>query len=191
MKIPRHLFSILGLCVVLPFLPFSSSLAQDTPQEVEVYFSPEDQLADRLISLIAKEEKSIQIAVYCFTHQGIMNALTEAKKRGVDVEVIVDPYSMRNRPAIGKLAKAGISIWIWEGRNRGERRALMHNKFALFGDGTLWSGSFNFTYDANKMHAENALVLKNSVVQERFRKKFEEIKLSGSIPFSEYLKKNK
>src|SRR6185295_6338320 len=79
-----------------------------------VYFSPEDQLDKRLIEQIEKETKSIHICIYTFTHRHIANALAEAKKRGVEVEVIVDRFSVKFKSSLEKLVEAGIPVFVWD-----------------------------------------------------------------------------
>jgi hypothetical protein len=58
----------------------------------QVLFSPDDKIADELISLIGMEKRSIKAAVYCLMHRGIANALIDAHERGVNVEVISFPF---------------------------------------------------------------------------------------------------
>src|SRR4051812_43534824 len=79
-----------------------------------VYFSPEDHLDKRLIEQIDKENKSIHVCIYTFTHRAIADALVEAKKRGVEVEVIVDRFSVKIKAPLQRLVDAGIPVFVWE-----------------------------------------------------------------------------
>lgn len=159
----------------------------------EAYFSPRDHLAERLIQLIDKEQKSVQVAIYCLTHTGIANALIRAKERGVRVEVVVDPYSIKVRSPLKKLVAAEVPLYVWEpkrllsmGRSA-ERRPLMHDKFCLLGDHTVWTGSFNFTYDANLSHQENVLIVEDLDIAKKFREEFTTIKQLGCQSYAEYV----
>jgi phosphatidylserine/phosphatidylglycerophosphate/cardiolipin synthase-like enzyme len=155
-----------------------------------VYFSPEDCLEKRLIQLIDEENKSIHLAIYCMTHREIGEALIRAKKRGVDVQVIVDKYSVKMRAPLAKMVDGGISICVWDSKNasgKKNERALMHNKFCVFGDESVWTGSFNFTYSASRLHQENAVVLRNREMASEFKKQFNNIKMRGCLPFSSYI----
>lgn len=156
--------------------------------ECQVYFSPEDSVAERLITMIKKEDKSIKIAMFCLTHQEIIKSLIQAKKRGVDVEVIVDPFSMKRRAKIASLVKAKIPVFIWEPKqeeNNG-KKPLMHHKFCVFGKNAVWTGSFNFTYDAATANQENAIVLHDEELASRFEEKFQALKKKGAISYNEY-----
>lgn len=153
-----------------------------------VYFSPEDQLDKRLIEQIEKETKSIQICVYTFTHRHIASALVEAKKRGVEVEVIVDRFAVKFKSALEKLVEAGIPVFVWDPQRHKKKvahRALMHNKFCVFSD-KVWTGSFNFTYEASNSHQENALVLQDEAIVSAYKGQFHTIKLRCCTPLTSY-----
>jgi len=177
-------------------LSFAPSLLQGAA--AQVYFSPQDKISERLIELIEKEKKQILIAVYCFTHRGIADALIQAKRRGVVVDVIVDPFTLKSRMACAKLKQASVGISVWdaglmvpatngkEARKRA-RRPLMHDKFCVFGDNLVWTGSFNFTYDATDFHRENVVVIEDREVAGRYVQQFYDIKRQAGRSYEEYL----
>lgn len=168
----------------------SSLSAATQTQHATVYFSPDDQLEKRLISMIEKEQKSIHVAIYCMTHRGIAGALIDAKKRGVFVEVIVDRFSVKVKAPLQKLADAGILVSVWDpdpGRRKAAHRPLMHNKFCVFGDETVWTGSFNFTYEASRMHQENVVVLKDPALAAAYKSQFINIKMRSCVPLGSYV----
>ncbi len=162
----------------------------------EVYFSPQDKLADQLISLLNKEKKSVRIAVYCLMHRGIADALIRAKKRGVDVEVIVDPFSVKSRSPVHKLNEEGIALYVWnpddtyhytKGKKIKNRKPLMHDKFCVLGNEMVWTGSFNFTRDASQSHQENAVLLESESIAMRYLEEFDEIR-EECVSYNCYLK---
>lgn len=167
-------------------LCFSTLSAEKMAGEYQVYFSPDDHVASRLVELIDKEEKSIRAAVYCLYHRGVAQALIDAKKRGVDVEVIVDPFSTKSRSPIHRMAKAGVPVYVWYPLNGQKKRPLMHDKFCVFGGHTVWTGSFNFTFEADRANQENAIVLKGDRVAYRYAKQYETIKRSGCLTYARY-----
>lgn len=153
-----------------------------------VYFSPQDRLDRELIALIEREQESIQIAVYCFTHREIAAALQQAKKRGVVVELVVDPFSLKARSPLALLAAEGVDLFVWEyptGKAR-ERKPLMHDKFCVFGQGIVWTGSFNFTREGALKNRENAVVLQDESVCKRYREEFAKIRDFHSVKFPVY-----
>ncbi|MCI0381612.1 MAG: phospholipase D-like domain-containing protein [Chlamydiae bacterium] len=150
--------------------------------ELEVYFSPEDHLAKKLVQLIEKEDKAIQVAIYCITHQEIIKALIHAKERGAQVEVIVDSFSFKNDFVMNQFVKAKIPIFVWNPPvietkpGKFPQTPLMHDKFCIFGGKVVWTGSFNFTYRADQHNQENAIVLGDEGVAKKYLQKFLKMK---------------
>jgi|GEM_PF-5211660 len=155
-------------------------------QNSEVFFSSEVQLDKEFIRLIDQEKKSIEFAVFHFSHYPIADALLRAYRRGVEITLVVDTCSMKKRSALQKLIKAGIPVQVWhppEGdKKRG--RILMHHKFCLFGEERVWSGSCNFTRALGSSHRENALLVSDRDIVESYKKEFKNLLASSiSIPF--------
>jgi phosphatidylserine/phosphatidylglycerophosphate/cardiolipin synthase-like enzyme len=171
----------------LCFAPLFSAVQTE---HAVAYFSPEDQLEKRLIGMINKERKSVQVAIYSLTHRGIGKALIEAKKRGVFVEVVIDRASIKIRSPIQKMVEAGIPVYVWEPERDHQpksHRSLMHNKFCVFGDETVWTGSFNFTYEASRAHQENAVVLRDSALAAAYKGQFHQMKHKSCVPYTSYI----
>lgn len=163
--------------------------AKESTLPCQVYFSPQDQLDERLIALIEKEKVSIQAAIYCLMHRKIAQALTKAKDRGVLVEVVVDSFSVKAASPISSMAEKGVSIYVWNKlrpQKKSKKKSLMHDKFCVFGNHTVWTGSFNFTRDASFSNCENAVVLSDQNIAELYKVEFEKIKSQGSIPYKEF-----
>lgn len=175
--------------LIFSWLLITSSFAA-TGKFGSVYFSPDDQVEKRLMGMIDNEKKSIRVAIYTFTHRGIADSLIEAKKRGVNVEVIVDRFSVKIRSPLIKLVEAGIPVYVWDpdsARRKKAHRPLMHNKYCVFGDDVVWTGSFNFTYEASRMHQENVVVFQDPVLASAYKEQFTNIKLRSCIPLGSYV----
>jgi mitochondrial cardiolipin hydrolase len=162
--------------------------------DYEIYFSPQDHVADHLIALINKEKKSIKAAVFCMMHHGIAKALIEAHNRGVPVEIIVDPFSVKPNSPVKKMAAANLPVHVWyppSERGKQNRKPLMHDKFCVFGNKRVWTGSFNFTFQATARNRENVIVLENENIARIYLEEFERVKEAGCIPYSTYLEERK
>lgn len=191
--IPIFFFSFWFL--PLEGMPFGAKEAPHPFSASKIYFSPEDKLSEHLIALIDKEDKSIQAAVYCLTHRKIANALIQAKKRGVHVELIVDPFSVKLRTPVHRMSQQGIEIFVWDpeellvGRSGQASigKPIMHDKFCILGHKIVWTGSFNFTNQADEYNQENAIVLEDVEAAKRFSEEFNKIKKRGCIPYGKYL----
>ncbi|MBS0628921.1 MAG: DUF1669 domain-containing protein [Verrucomicrobia bacterium] len=175
---------------IFTFILLFPLLALAEQADCKIYFSPKDQLADRLIELIQNEEKSIKVAIYSMTHLGIAKALVEAKARGVAIEVLIDPTSVKNKSSVHRLVEAKVPLFVWDLGMRmtgGKRRGLMHDKFCIFGDHTVWTGSFNFTQDAHLKHQENAVAMGSREIAQKYLTQFVQMKLYESRPYHEFL----
>lgn len=151
----------------------------------EAYFSPDDDLQQKLIHLIENEKKGIYLAVFSFTDKPIADALLRAKKRGVEVEIVVDPGFLHDRyTKVDMLRAKGVPIFVYDPKksrnNRSTLSNIMHNKYAIFLDNIdgpkVWTGSFNFTKSARLSNQENVVVLNHPRIVNRYLDKFHELK---------------
>lgn len=162
------LFATLSLCCIL------GSAAGG----VQAFFSATDRLDQKLIAQIDREKRSIRIAVYCFSHQQIADALIRAKRRSVAVQVVVDASCTKMHSMCHRLQQEGIALFVWSppthgSQSQGKYKALMHNKFCIFGQRAVWTGSFNFTRAASELHRENAVLIDEKEVVRGFERQFE------------------
>jgi len=157
----------------------------------QVLFAPSEKIFKRLIELIKKEKKGIKLAAYLLTDYQISKALIRAEKRGVNVEIILDPKSInrRNSAVIKPLVKSGVMIYVYRPPVKKKMPAkgpltmsqIMHHKFIVFTDNEggkplVWTGSLNFTYSAHKSNKENVVVLDDPYVVRMFTKEFNDLK---------------
>ena len=122
---------------------------------IAVFFSPEGGAADAVLYLLDRARRSIRIQSFMFTHKKIGNALIEAHRRGVEVELIMDRQNSRIKSSVRpSLRRAGITVYT---APEGMR---MHNKVILIDDSLVITGSFNLTWSADRKNVENLLILR-------------------------------
>ena len=192
-------FLLMHLFILFCFFSVSFGFSQEKEPIVnyQILFSPEDHIAEELIALIKKEQTSIKSAIYCLLHRDILKALIEAHKRGVKVEIIIDSYSMKSRFASKKMQEANIPVFVWNptlpivkvknDRKIKKSRSLMHDKFCIFGNNRVWTGSFNFTFAGSNANRENVIILENKEIASRYLEEFERLKKEGCSSINEYL----
>lgn len=163
----------------LAWVLVSITFAATASVQPEVLFSPDDRPAQRLVTLLDQAKTKIHAAVYMITEDNITQALIEAHRRGVDVQVVVDQLSMDGQNSKGaELQQAGVPLYVFKpkaAKKRKKSSALMHHKFALIDDRT-WTGSFNWTHSANTINQENAIILSDPTVAARFAYQFGKLK---------------
>jgi len=121
-----------------------------------------------LIEKINNAKSSIDVAVYQFDLESVVQALINAKNRGVDVRVVYD-NDYADPAKISELENAGIKAI------PDDRSAFMHNKFFVFDDQCLWTGSFNITENAAYKNDENALYFCSDDAAENYTTEFSEM----------------
>ena len=142
--------------------------------QVEVAFTPGDDIAGLIAQHIAKSRKSVQVQAYLFTDRKLVAALLAARKRGVEVEIVGDAAQQEagGFPGLATLERAGARVYL------DRAHAASHNKIVIV-DGasafaTVITGSYNFTQAAQSKNAENVVVISGSrSVTDRFVSNFE------------------
>jgi phosphatidylserine/phosphatidylglycerophosphate/cardiolipin synthase-like enzyme len=152
------------LCLIL-FLPLRSLACP-----VEVAFSPDRGATELVVKTIGEAKQSIRVAAYSFTSKPIAEALLDAHKRGIDVEVVVDKSNVTARyTAALYLANQGVPVRV------DYRYAIMHDKFITVDGVTVEEGSFNYTAAAENRNAENVVVLHNPGVAAQYAHEWERL----------------
>lgn len=145
---------------VLKFAGTPSTHLLDPGATFEVGFSPKRNALEVVMSFILEAQKELFIAAYSFTSKEIAFALVEAKKRGVDVRIVVDKEQNNDEQggykAVDFVSAQGIPL------HRNENYAAMHHKFMVADSKNIQLGSFNYTASAAIRNAETALVIRNS-----------------------------
>ncbi len=139
-------------------------------ESIEIYFSPEDDFAQRLITLIEGARERIDFLAFAFTSQEIADALLAKKAQGLPVHGVIDEKqnSYQKSSQYEWLKKGGIEVYL------DANSFTMHNKVMIIDD-TVVTGSYNFTQKANDTNNENSIVVHNALLAERYRKEFEKI----------------
>jgi phosphatidylserine/phosphatidylglycerophosphate/cardiolipin synthase-like enzyme len=137
---------------------------------VELAFSPDRGATELVVHTIESAKSTVRVAAYSFTSKPIATALLDAKRRGVDAEVVVDKSNATARytPATF-LANQGVPVRV------GYRYAIMHDKFMVVDGATVETGSFNFTAAAEAKNAENVLVLHDPAVAQRYGQEWDRL----------------
>ncbi len=123
-------------------------------------FTPGDDCEGLIVELIGQARRTIHMQAYSFTDRAIAAALVDARARGRKVVVLLDKSQRRERYSVAaKLTAAGVTVLF------DDQPAIAHNKTIIIDPGSdhpaLETGSFNFTYSAERRNAENALIIRD------------------------------
>lgn len=140
--------------------------------KTEVYFSPNGGIGSHIIKAINDSKVSIDLAIFDITSQDIRSSLENAKKRGVKIRIIADSRQAKGaHSVIEHLMGEGFDVKI----RHGEGRGIMHNKFAIIDSKLLITGSYNWTYSAERFNYENAIFIIDPNVIKEYQREFNKI----------------
>lgn len=131
---------------------------------VLVCFTPPNKCGNFIVEQIKEAKQSIYIQAYGFTSKKIIDALIEARNRGVEIEIILDRSNFhKKKQNVIKLLESN-QIKIHQDKVAG----IAHNKVMIIDNTVVITGSFNFTDNADKRNAENIIVLHDSNVAKQY-----------------------
>ncbi len=132
-------------------------------------------IPEALIQRINDAQQTIHIASFEFNLTPVAEALIAAHQRGVEVEWVTDDeYGIYadeedDHGQFQMLERAGIEV------RSDDRVALMHNKFWIFDDQTVWTGSTNITVNGNFRNNNNVLIIESPAVAAIYEREFAEM----------------
>ena len=141
----------------------NEAIGKKDPRNSEKYF----------VKLIDSAKTTIDGAFYDLQDPGVVDAFIRAKKRGVQVRLITDDENLKDkqdptkpRQSIIDLRNAGINVI---DDNRGK---LMHHKFMIVDDTTVWTGSMNLTTSSMFHHNNNSIMIRSPKLAQNFDAEF-------------------
>lgn len=153
---------LLALLLAAPPIQASEALLLNARGTIQLAFTPGDDAAGLIVEAIHKARRQVLVQAYSFTHKEIAQALVDAKRRGIDVQMLADGKQMETiaTSRVAWLAEQGVPIWL------DTEHAAAHSKVMLIdtgaADAAVITGSFNFTHAAQYRNAENLLILRGN-----------------------------
>jgi|YNPBryantNP2012_1023418.scaffolds.fasta_scaffold15585_2 phosphatidylserine/phosphatidylglycerophosphate/cardiolipin synthase-like enzyme len=138
--------------------------------QIEVYFAPEDGVAQHVIDEISAAESSVRLMAFQFTSTPIADALIAQMERGVEVEGVFEARSVEDEYNLyGLLLDHGAQIWT-DGNPY-----LLHHKVMIIDDHTVILGSYNFSNNAERNNDENLLIIHDPQVAAAFIAEYDRV----------------
>lgn len=146
---------------------------------VEIYFSPEDKAASRIIDLIQGAQENINFLAYSFTSSDIGDAMIARSQAGVTVTGVMDDGQVKTTQATeyDPLAQAGLDV-----RLDGNVLGLMHHKVIIIDQKIVIAGSYNFTESAETTNDENVVIIFSPEIAEKFTEEFQRVYQLAQLP---------
>jgi phosphatidylserine/phosphatidylglycerophosphate/cardiolipin synthase-like enzyme len=167
---PQRVFLLgtVALLVLTAAVPVHSA-------DIEACFAPPlPGSCDPLITVlrsINNARTSIRVQMYTLTLEEVVSALLRAKRRGVDVRVIIDRGQLHDRDdsfRVASLAAGGVPVLV------DTVPGLMHNKVMVIDGETILTGSFNYTWGAEHWNAENLVVVRDPALAAQYLRNWDQ-----------------
>ncbi|MDB5825396.1 MAG: putative endonuclease protein [Herminiimonas sp.] len=129
---------------------------------LQAAFSPWDDIEGLIVESLAGARQQVLVQAYVITSRRIVAGLIAAKRRGLDVRVLADArqHAATLSSRLGDLALAGIPVWTESKYQNAHNKVIVID--ATRAGATVITGSFNFTWSAQKSNAENVLVARDN-----------------------------
>ncbi|MFN4231534.1 phospholipase D-like domain-containing protein [Thermus sp.] len=145
-------------------IAFSLSPEKGIAAQGTAYFSPKGGGLARqaLLERLRAARKEILVAAFVLTDREVVEALVQAHRKGVGVQVLLETRNLKDSRE-DELLRAGVAV-----RKDGNPYTL-HHKVMVIDGAFVVTGSYNFTARAWQVNNENLLVLQSPGLAERYR----------------------
>jgi len=135
--------------------------------DVNVYFSPEDNVERIIVKRLEKAKKSIHFLAFSFTSDGIGDAMIKKHRQGVKVLGVIEKRGSDTRHCEYKrFVSEGIPVHL--DRNR----YVMHHKVIIIDGEQVITGSYNFTKGASTKNDENIVIVNSTELAAQYLDEF-------------------
>ena len=135
---------------------------------IEVYFSPKDSVGLQLQRQIATADEDVFFGVYTFTDAPIANAIKGKYNAGIHVKGIMDEFSLPFA-AYGILNPVlGSDMKIFTGTDIYHSKIMLIDAFTPNANPLVFTGSFNWTTQAQQSNDENAIVIHDAAIANQY-----------------------
>ena len=160
--------------LVVPETPYSSVTIQGT--KVDVLFSPDDLVVDRLSALLGGAQQSIYFLAYSFGSNDLGNIIREKAAQGVVVGGVLESDQVSSEQAnptqveeLNLFRKAGLDIRL-DGKPE-----IMNHKIMIIDGRIVVMGSYDFTNRAENENDENVLIIYDEKTAQKFMEEFQRV----------------
>jgi phosphatidylserine/phosphatidylglycerophosphate/cardiolipin synthase-like enzyme len=134
---------------------------------VQVYFSPEDDVLDRIIPIVAGAQSNVRFLAFSFTDYPLAKTMIDRYAAGVDVAGVYEKTGSETEGAeLRTFWCAHVPV-----RQDGNPRFL-HDKLIIVDNRVVITGSFNFSNNATDNNDENVIIIDNPGIAALYMEEF-------------------
>ncbi len=137
---------------------------------LDIYFSPDDNVANNLLDLIYNADESIDFLALSFTSDPLAEAIRARAEAGVTVRGVMDDSSIDSNVGneYDAFRQAGLDV-----RRDGNTHGLLHHKVIILDGKIVIMGSYNFTNSAETRNDENLVVIYDPFIASQYLAEFQ------------------
>ena len=160
--------------LVVPETPYPSVSIQGT--QVDVMFSPDDIVVDRLSMLLGEAQQSIYFLAYSFGSNDLGNIIREKAAQGITVGGVLESDQVTSEQAnpnqvdeLNLFRQAGVDVRL-DGKPE-----VMNHKIMIIDGRIVVMGSYDFTNRAENENDENVLIIYDEKIAQKFMEEFQRV----------------
>jgi phosphatidylserine/phosphatidylglycerophosphate/cardiolipin synthase-like enzyme len=138
---------------------------------IETYFSPDDNVANRLVDVLSQAQESIYFLAYSFTSDDLGKAIQDRYKAGVSVEGVMEDEQIKSNQGTEFDLFRQLGMDVRRDGNKGQ----MHHKVIIIDRSVVITGSYNFTASAENTNDENVLIIYSPEIAALYLQEFERV----------------
>ena len=135
--------------------------------DINVYFSPEDNVERIIMKRLSKARVSIHFMAFSFTSDPIGEMMIRKHRQGIEVRGIFEKKGSRSQHSeYLKMKAEGLPVKLDRNRH------AMHHKVIIIDGERVITGSYNFSRNASKHNDENIIIIDNRAIADAYLKEF-------------------
>ncbi len=128
--------------------------------EIDIIKTPDTNFLDELVEKINKADSKIYVEIYIFTEKRLKKAILDAKKRWLEVKVLLEKNVYKAPYLNNDIFKEFEKWWIEVKYSKFDNYSLNHTKLMIIDDEAILS-TWNYSYSTFKYNREFFLIIKN------------------------------
>jgi phosphatidylserine/phosphatidylglycerophosphate/cardiolipin synthase-like enzyme len=158
---------------------FGEDIVPETPNPVvniddtriEVYFSPDDGVANPILEMLRNAEESIHFLAFSFTTDEFGEAIRMQAGNGLTVAGVMEEEQVKSNIGTEYDLFKQASLDVLVDGNEGQ----MHHKTMIIDERVVITGSYNFSRSAETRNDENLIIIYNEQIADFYMQEFQRV----------------
>lgn len=134
---------------------------------INVYFSPENNVEDIILKRIKKADKSVHFMAFSFTSDRLGDEMIRLHRKGIRVFGLFEAKGTRTKHSeYMKMKVEGLPV------KKDTNPHAMHHKVIVIDESVVITGSYNFSENARKKNDENILIIESRAAAKLYLEEF-------------------